>query len=537
MFLCYMNFHSIAFENAGIGSPLFHDYLSGQEQAKVFYQFTPDWHGLEKALAARRKHPINRKALHAALTKQYGHIPLSAEVAQNIKKLLLPDTFTVTTGHQLTLGASPLFFIYKIASAIALAQQLSEKHTDCHFVPVLWLNSEDHDFEEIRHCWFQNQKFSWSPPDSPLIPCGERDLDNIHLVFDQLIQAAGHNQTLAQVWQSWKDLYIQSHNLTDATRRLVHHLFGKHGLVIIDQQDLALKKMALPVFRNELIQQLSFHTVSQTVTHLEEAGYKPQALPREINLFYSDPETGRNRILKTGDRFTVLNSRISFSLDEFDNGTDTLLPYLSTNVITRPLYQESLLPDIATIGGPSEVAYWLQYRLMFEKSNVFYPVVLMRDSFLFISEKMNHRLQKLGFSYPDLTVSPQILLNRWIEKHDKPQDFEEIKQIFSEQFQLLARIISQSDHTLQASAEAAWRSTERQIQKLEKKYHRAIRKKHELTAEQIKQIHAWCYPEGLFQERITHMLDLTNEPKQWISYVISVCNPLHATIKLLIHDA
>lgn len=529
--------HQIAFAKAGIGSHLFHDYLNGHVPVRLFYQYEPSIKGIGEAIEQRLEHPVNRQALHHVLQRQYAGINTGPEVSSNIDLLLQPNTLTITTGHQLTLVASPLFYIYKIASAISLCRHLSATHPTHHFVPVLWMNSEDHDFEEINHCWMDGQKFVWSPPDGPAIPVGNRSLENIDHFFSSILGNFIKNDTLTNVLKEWKEIYMQSKNLTEATHKLIHTLFGRYGLVIVDQQDLELKKIALPVFRNELSRQLSYHHVSHSMDLLHNLGYESQANPRYINLFYSDNQYGRNRIeVDSQNGFTVLNSPVRFTINDFEHNTETLLQALSTNVITRPLYQQSILPDIVTIGGPAEVAYWLQYKSMFDASGIFYPVVLMRDSFLFLPEKKLHKLHKLGFSISDITENPSVLLKLYIQHNEESFDPLGICDKLSELFQELAQHMGKADSTLQPAAEASLKRTLKEIKKLEEKYYRSLRKKNHLAAENFRQLHEWCYPNGVFQERITHMLDLTATPDTWIESLLQDCNPLDHHIKIISHE-
>ncbi|HQV01031.1 MAG TPA: bacillithiol biosynthesis BshC, partial [Bacteroidia bacterium] len=152
----------IPFAQTNAVNALVTDYYTGNKNLETYYAFEPNLNGINEAIEKRTNTAPNRKLLHHALQKQYSNLPTHNEVKSNLSSLLNSQTFTVTTGHQLNLFTGPLYFIYKIASAIKLAQILNQQYSDKHFVPVYWMASEDHDFDEINHTYVFDKKINWT---------------------------------------------------------------------------------------------------------------------------------------------------------------------------------------------------------------------------------------------------------------------------------------------------------------------------------------------------------------------------------------
>lgn len=155
----------ISFKNTGYFSSLICDYLDENQELKPFYNRFPNLDNFKNQIEEKGAHftPESRKVLHGGvLTEQYKKVEASVLTLQNIDLLKLENTFTVTTGHQLNLFTGPLYFLYKIVSAINLSKELKEKYPDQNFVPIYWMATEDHDFDEINYFNFRGKKVQWN---------------------------------------------------------------------------------------------------------------------------------------------------------------------------------------------------------------------------------------------------------------------------------------------------------------------------------------------------------------------------------------
>src|SRR5690554_3043535 len=345
-------------------------------------------------------------------------LALTDKQKENLEKFESDNTVTITTGHQLNLFTGPLYFFYKILQTIKCCEYMQKLHPEINFVPIFWMATEDHDFEEINHFYFKNKKYIWNREFGDAV--GRMDLKGIDKVFEQFQNDLNTSKNSQQLKDLINKSYLSSDNLSEATRKLVQELFGEFGLLMLDADDVELKKFMIPAFETDLIHHKAFEIVSNSNEKLIEKNHNVQVNPREINLFYLNNGV-RERIIEENQEFKLLDSNKTFSrneiLDELKNHPERFSP----NVILRPLYQETILPNIAYVGGSGEIAYWLQLKDFFESQNVLFPLLVVRNSLLFISEKQRLKLEKLNIKYEDLFLPFSQLLNQNIEKNSSVQ--------------------------------------------------------------------------------------------------------------------
>src|SRR5579859_2067593 len=310
----HMDAACISYKETGYFSQTVTDYLEDKPELRSFYSYRPDWDGF-KELLKNKKVVADRNLLARVLTEQYKtisslatqHSPL---VQNNIDLLKSETTYTITTGHQLNIFAGPLYFIYKIVTAIKLARQLKEKFPDKNFVPVYWMASEDHDFAEINYTHIGGKKVHWWYEASGAT--GRINPDTMRQALNQYKGVLGlehHGGELAAIVEK---AYAGFDKLADATRYLVNALFGQYGLVIIDADDHRLKQQFAPIIEQDIIGEHSFKNISETNVKLEKLGIHIQVNPREINFFYL-VDGLRERLIFEDDQYKVLNTEIAFS--------------------------------------------------------------------------------------------------------------------------------------------------------------------------------------------------------------------------------
>jgi len=370
-------------------SKLFIDYLARQQQIQPLYTFYPDMDGLEAAIQQRSLQPVNRSLLVDRLNAQYAGLAQSERVQANINLLRNENTYTVTTGHQLCLGTGPLYLILKTLSCVKLCEALKVKHTDADFVPVFWMASEDHDVAEINHFYVFGKKYTWETPQLGAV--GRFDNAGIVELLD----------TIKDIPDWLKEAYQSTKTLADATRKIMHQLFSDYGVVVIDGDDAAFKKAFSEIISAELFEQKSVAAMSATNALMAAQHYPIQVNPREINLFYMG-EGSRERIEKQGERFVVLHTEVSFSAEEIKAELEQHPERFSPNVVLRPLYESTLLPDIAYVGGPGEIAYWLQLKDVFKIYNTFLPAIFPRMFSGIITRQQCSKLEKAKITLAEL---------------------------------------------------------------------------------------------------------------------------------------
>ncbi|MBS1653781.1 MAG: bacillithiol biosynthesis cysteine-adding enzyme BshC [Bacteroidetes bacterium] len=481
------------------------DYIDQAEALRPFYFHAPNWQGIQAAIEERKKYPINRELLAEQLEAQYKDVAMTDKVQQNIRLLLSPNTFTITTAHQPNLFTGPLYFIYKILHAIKLAEQCKTNFPGFYFVPVYYMGSEDADLDELGHCYINGEKLNWDTKQTGAV--GRMKIDKALL---QLIERISGQVTVLpsgkEIIALVRDCYKEGMMIQDATFHFVHALFAEYGLLVLIPDNAALKKQAISIFKDDLLNQTASGILNNTIQQLDKAGYKVQVNPREINLFYL-VDGIRSRIELAGDSYIVHDSSLRFTKEELLNMLQTNPERFSPNVVLRGLFQEMILPDIVFIGGGGELAYWMELKELFAHYKVSYPVLLLRNSFLVVEKKWQERIQKLGITIDDLFLPEQELLNQLVAKESSNEV--QLNGNFSAAEQLYETVKQQAgaiDTTLARHVEALKVQSLNRLKELEKKMLRAEKRK---FSEQQRQIHVLkekLFPRDGLQERIDNFI-------------------------------
>lgn len=493
----YIKKQSISFEESKQFSKLFMDYINGDPELRSFYSYTPEIASFKQAIEDKSKESINRQMLTKVLKEQYEKVKL--DLPSSIELLEKENTFTVCTGHQLCLFTGPLYFIYKIISTINLAETLNKNYPNNTFIPIYWMASEDHDFEEIASVNLFGKKIKWETQSGGAV--GRLNTASLHTVINELKQVLGESENAKGLVQLFSDAYLNHSNIAEATHYLVHQLFGQYGLLILNADDYLLKNELGKFIKDDIFNNTNYKLVNESITELEKIGVKPQVKPREINVFYLK-DAIRERIEKDGDKYNVLNTEITFTKDELEEEIDLQCDRFSPNVVLRPLYQQYILPNIAYVGGPGEIAYWLQYKAMFNHHKINFPILMPRNFALLSDEKAEQQLQKLGLSQTDIFKDTDLLTKEFVSKNAastislKEQE-DKLVVIYNE----LAEKASAVDITLKASVEAELQKSLGNLKNIENKLLKSEKQKQETSVNQIKKLKDKFLPEGVLQER------------------------------------
>ncbi len=488
-------------------SQLVLDYLSGAETLREFYPYRPDAAGIAEAIAARKAFPTNRLLLAATLRSQYESLPQEEKVSSNIDLLEDENTFTICTAHQPNLGTGYLYFIYKILHAIMLAAELKAQYPGRHFVPVYYIGSEDADLNELGTFRYGSKKFVWDAA-GQTGAVGRMKTASLKPLLQELFALLGPPGThLDNLKELLDAAYGKHENIAAATQYLVHALFGRYGLVALNPDDAGLKQTFISVMKDDLLHHSALPLVTETAAALENQGYKAQAFPRAINLFYLKDDI-RERIERREDHWLVVNTDLKWGEQELLTELDDYPERFSPNVILRGLYQETILPNIAFIGGGAEVAYWLQLFAVFKNAGIPYPVVLLRQSALWIGARDAALRQKLSLSLVDIFEPEAVLTRAFVSRHsgrDLSTDAE--SHAFKAILQQLKIKAGALDPTLKSSTEAVMARISHQLQVLEKKMLRAVKRQMHIELEQLARLKDNLFPNGGLQERIENFMD------------------------------
>lgn len=489
----------ISYQDSGYFIPLMNDYLDQKEHLQSLYNRFPSIANFKDQIAEKQANysDSHRVILHSVLNKQYAQLQSSAVTNKNIEALKDSNTFTVTTGHQLNLFTGPLYFLYKIISTINLTRELKTAYPDKNFIPIYWMATEDHDFEEINYFNFKGKKFRWNK--ESFGPVGRLSTAGLDEVLEKFSADLGLGKNAEILKDLFEKAYLKHANLSDATRYLANVLFGSFGLVILDADDAALKTLLVPYIKEELLQQTSHKKVESTAALLSD--YKIQVNPREINLFYIENDL-RERIILENTKYIVNNTAIQFSEEELLFELEKHPEKFSPNVIMRPLYQEVILPNLCYIGGGGEIAYWFELKSYFEASKITFPVLLLRNSVVLATEKQAEKADKLSLTWRDLFLNQIELKDKVIKKESGFNlDFSEQKMFLEAQFAKLKEIAKQTDASFIGAVNAQEKKQLKGLNNLEKRLITAEKKQHANQLNRITDLQNELFPSQSLQER------------------------------------
>lgn len=505
-------------------------YLAGDASLDAFYSVVPSLQGLMEAAKSRKLPKEERRILVEVLTEQAesSHYT-SPKTRTNIQRLAHEEVYTVVTGHQLCIYGGPMFFPYKILSAIRLAMDLEKNGVKT--VPVYWMASEDHDFEEANHIFIGSEKVVWNRDSGGAV--GPMLLQGVEAFQAELREIFKDDPFKLATLDTLAEIYTPNRTLAEATRDLVHWMFGSLGIVVIDAADARLKAIFAPIVQRELTEGFSSDAVASNTAMLHESGYQGQITPRDINLFWME-EGVRERIVRSEKGFATADATKHWTSEELFKLSASSPESFSPNVALRPLYQECILPNLGYIGGPGELSYWLQLKGVFDAVDVFFPGLVLRDMAVLIDDKAQKRMQQLDLSASDVYGDREAILKAIVRKEGSHEYIVGDKaQVLKEQLSQIAAELALFDATLGESARAEQKRILKRMEVLQKKVLRADKRRHDVSARRLAEFLEATFPNAVPQERVHHWLMYTNEETRtaFLSGLIDSFNPLDPQLK------
>lgn len=503
---------------------LFLDYLYEFDNVKDFYKYNfrnrEDYLKIFKEVAESRKE--NRGQTTDIIINQYRNINHSQKTSENINSLRSDKTFAIVTGQQLGIMGGPLYTIYKIITAIKLSNSLSERYDEYKFVPIFWLESDDHDFNEVRAINLINDgndlvKISYgeeNQEEESRVSVGFLEFDdNLDKFFEELDKNLRTTEFKSQLLEKLKSFYSYGKTFKTSFLELIHWLFDDYGLIIFDPQSSEVKQMLKPIFKKE-ITDFRQHTeklvkVSATLEELYHAQVKVQP----VNLFFSTDD-GRFSIEPVENEFRLKRKRRKFTFDELINLVDTEPERFSPNVLLRPICQDYLLPTLFYIGGPSEISYFAQVMPLYELYNIASPIIYPRSSATILEKNINSMLEKNNLNIQQIFMDSEELKTRVIISLSRTS----LDDIFNNSmnqmeliFDKLKEELFEFDKTISDSSTKYKQKIFHEMEVLKGKGLEAQKKKHEVTLRQIDKISRSIYPNSNLQERELNFIHFYNK--------------------------
>jgi len=438
------------------------------------------------ALKKQSYSAAQRELLTKVVHQKYKGLLVSEKLKRNLNLIEDSNTFTITTGHQLCLMTGPLYFIYKILHVIKLAEELKLAFPEQHFIPVYWMASEDHDFEEIRNFLLFGQKWIWESSQKGAV--GQFDTNDLQPLLQALAEKF-QNQPASEIHRLIDKL--KNPNYGTGFFEFVHDLFSIYGLVVIDANNTQLKESAWPIWEKDLYTNDIHLALIKQSKALKEQGLSTPIESKESNLFLLDIEK-RERIAKP----------ILFPFKKANSAQ------LSPNVVLRPIYQEWILPNLAYIGGPSEIAYWQQLPMAFETLALPFPLTLKRAGGILLQQKDVELIQKLSFDKQDFLSDKTVLKEQYLNQvGDQPPDYHKLQQSWIHYKNNFSELVHLELPQEKRMIEAELTRIQKQIEALEEKFEKTRKAKFDKVLKQIDQLSEKIQPKGQLQERTLNILN------------------------------
>ena len=523
-------------------TPLVKDYVARFDEAPIrdFFAISPAAPHAEmreildrRLLLSRTRSDIHRKAIINAIRSLHSATEgVSAAAEKNLSFLQSPETFAIVTGQQAGMLAGPLYTLYKAFTAIELAKKLKQEFPDFSFVPIFWIETEDHDLEEIASIHVLNaegqvESVRYTPPafssETPWKKqAGPTLLEDAPLseFFEKLQSSLPASEFSSELIQVFRKSYIAGRSLGNAFASLLLHYFDEDGLLVFDANSGELKSLALELFRKEIetSPQLSERIVLQS--EKLEANYHAQVKPRALNLFYINEEGDRLAIQEKGTvpekerSFFLQGTRKNFTQSELLTELKNRPERFSPNVVMRPLYQDFLLPTVAYVAGPGEIAYFAQFAPSYEWAGIPMPRIHPRMSVTLIEERVERIFSKYHIAPEDVLseshAKSTALLDAAIESDLIPK-FEQALEEIDRALESLREKVNQAEPTLDGALTSLKGKVLTSIRDFQSKTVAAERKRHATTKAQLDKVLAALLPSGELQERELNLAYFLNK--------------------------
>lgn len=512
--------------SAGGFSQLFFDYLYDFEEVRAFFPSNFRLNASYEQLIHLLEHRnLDRDTLISVLREQNTTFGCGSRTFENISLLKHPTTFAVVTGQQVGLFGGPLYTVFKTITAIKLADRLTSKFPSYNFVPVFWLEGEDHDFLEMNNITVLDAEntpvrieylHGDELPERNLGPIGELTFDDsLERTYNTLEATLAKTDFSANLITMLRSAYAQGVSFNHAFARWMNLLFADYGLVFVSSNNARLKRLLSPIFEKEI---LEFPRTSQLViaqsAELEDR-YHAQVKPKSLNLFLFH-KGGRYLIQprEGEDDFSLKGTRHFLKPDELLQIARETPELLSPNVILRPIAQDALLPTVAYVAGPSEIAYHAQLRPVYEFFNIPQPVIYPRASASFVEERLLRAMEKYGLDILEFMENPDKVATKVSEQISSIK----IDDLFANATAAIRTALNEMrfglkeiDPTLIGALENVQSKIDQNLGVLKEKSIAAQKRRNETAVRQIERAASGLLPNGNLQEREINIIYYLNK--------------------------
>lgn len=492
---------------------LFLDYINDYGRLGPFFAGDPQEPSSWRRIAEKLDdHPGNRTRVAHSLRIINRNLGADSEALETIDALE-QGALVIITGQQVGLFGGPLYTLYKALTAAELARHASEQ-LNRRVVPLFWMDADDHDFDEVSQVHLLDSRhelvtLNYDPPETEArIPVARHRLEPA--IDDMVAQAEASlppSEFKQDVIEVLKDCYAVGHTLCAAFGSLLLTMTRGTGLAVVHPAAPELKEIAATLFEREVAERSeSSRIVQRTTEELVSLGYHAQvqvnAAADRLNLFYAAP--GRFHVIAENGGFRIAGDGRLVSADELTRLISSEPDRFSPNVLLRPLFQDTLLPTLAYVSGPSELAYFAQLRGLYEHFGLTMPIIAPRASFTLVEKPQKKFIERYRVELAEIRSNDESLLNRILKEQAPPQlekDLAEARRCVQELTDTLERDLSAVDPTLGPTVRLTRGKLLHQLNTLETKSLRAIKRKDETLRNQFFSTRSTLFPCFDMQER------------------------------------
>jgi len=466
---------------------------------------------------------FNRDCVADILKEQNKFFNSNQKTFENIELLRKENTFAVVTGQQIGLLSGNLYTFYKAINTVQLSGFLSERFPEYNFVPVFWLETDDHDFSEINNINILNKEnriinLRYLPeepePDKYLTPVYRLDINqNFEKFIIDLKSNLNDTDFSEELFDYIERAYKPGIKLVTAFARYMNYLLQDKGLIFCNPADTEIKKILTPVFIKELNTFPKACELAIDTSAKLERKYEPQLKPKAINLFFNYNSSRYLIEPYSENQFGLKNSRKKFEKNELFEFLDNNPELFSSNVLLRPVCQDFLLPTIAYIAGPSEIAYYAQIGNVYEYFNVTMPVIYPRTTITIVEDKVSSFFKKYNLNIEDFSNIKilQTKLLKQLETVNLENIFTKYKDAIRSQAYELEKELIKVDKNLIENLKGRNDKYLESVEIIKNKYFDSQVKQNEVAASKLISVTDIIFPSGILQERFYNIVYFLNK--------------------------
>ena len=497
------------------------DYAYDFPAVAPFFSGDPaDQAAWTQAIARAQAHDRRRPELAAVIAAQQRRRGAPARAREAAENLADSRTVAIVTGHQAGLFGGPLFTLFKAVTVLKLADEVSRSH-HVPVVAVFWIDSEDHDWDEVRACKVFDQALTPRTVELPPrtgtdpTPVAALHLDKSILgTLQELESVLPPTEFHSQLMANLREVYTPGVGMADAFGRWLERLLGDRGLVVHDASDMASKPLASSVFARELSMpgetlRLAAIAGADLVAH----GYHAQvhhSHDDSLALFHLD---GGRRSIRQQDGEFVVGDRHYARAALLQEASDRPAGF-SPNVLLRPVVQDAMFPTICYVAGPSELAYLGQLRLVYDHFGVPMPLMYPRASATLLDSAAVRFLNKSGVRLETLQPQDEGALNALLESQ-MPAAIEQslagAAVAIDAQMTRVLEAMSALDPTLEGATKSTLGRMRHDLEALRRKAIHAAKRRDETLRRQYLRTRGLVFPDGQPQERAIGFISFLNQ--------------------------